>query len=106
VTTEREPDHELVLDVATALVIAGRVVPSLAIENDGRSRVLVVAVAGRIASLPRASLVVDSSAEAQRLAATRLAGSRSDRALTPRGRRDAGTQARRAAHRQRGLGPI
>ncbi|MGI8792416.1 MAG: SNF2 helicase-associated domain-containing protein, partial [Acidimicrobiales bacterium] len=72
-TTEREPDHELVLDVARALVATGRVVPGLTVDDNGRGRSWWWPLPAASHRSLVASLVVDPSAEGQRLAATRLA---------------------------------
>ena len=72
-TTVREPDPELVLEVATALVAGGRVVPGLAVEADGRSRSWWWPLPAASHRSLVASLVADPSTDGQRRAATLLA---------------------------------
>ena len=72
-TTPREPDRELVLEVARALVGAGRVVPGLTVDDAGRSRSWWWPLPAASDRSRVASLVVDSSLAGQQLAASHLA---------------------------------
>ena len=71
--TLREPDRELVLEVATALVAGGRVVPGLAMEADGRSRSWWWPLPAASHRPLVASLVADPSTDGQRRVARLLA---------------------------------
>jgi len=68
-----DPDDDAVGDVASALVAAGRVVPGLSIEADGRSRSWWWPLPAASHRSLVATLVVDPSADGQRRAAARLA---------------------------------
>jgi SNF2 family DNA or RNA helicase len=73
-TTVLEPEDDAVDDVARALVAAGRVVPGLTVEPDGRSRSWWWPLPAASHRAWIASLVVDPSLAGQRRAADRLAG--------------------------------
>jgi SNF2 family DNA or RNA helicase len=72
-TTALEPDADAVDDVARAMVAAGRVVPGLTVEADGRSRSWWWPLPAASHRSLVAGLVVDPSADGQRRAAARLA---------------------------------
>ena len=74
VMTAVEPDDDAVEEVARALVAAGRVVPGLAVEPDGRSRSWWWPLPAASHRPLIAGLVVDPSPAGQRRAADRLAG--------------------------------
>jgi SNF2 family DNA or RNA helicase len=73
VTTAIEPDHDAFEDVARAMVAAGRVVPGLTVEPDGRSRSWWWPLPAASHRSMIAGLVVDPSVEGQRRAADKLA---------------------------------
>ncbi|MDQ6949687.1 MAG: SNF2 helicase-associated domain-containing protein, partial [Actinomycetota bacterium] len=68
-----EPGDDAVADVAYALVAAGRVVPGLSVEADGRSRSWWWPLPAASHRSLVATLVVDPSVDGQRRAAARLA---------------------------------
>ena len=70
---QREPDHEAVRHVAEVLVEAGRVVPGVTVDEEGRGRSWWWPLPGASERSLVASLVVDPSLAGQQLAATHLA---------------------------------
>ncbi len=72
-TIPREPDHDLVVRVAGALVGAGRVVPGLTVDDQGRGRSWWWPLPAASDRSLIASLVVDPSPAGQQLAASHLA---------------------------------
>ena len=73
VTTASEPNADAVEHVACAMIAAGRVVPGLTVEPDGRSRSWWWPLPAASHRSLIASLVVEPSAAGQRRAADRLA---------------------------------
>ena len=74
VTTVVEPEDDAFTDVARAMVAAGRVVPGLTVEPDGRSRSWWWPMPAASHRSLVASLVIDQSVDGQRRAADKLAG--------------------------------